>query len=162
MTLKYIFVSAFLGKLKAQHFSSPSSRLVENNINTSGSGGLSSSFTSGCLEKYLLSIIPCRENIYFTSDTDNPCTDVEMELCLLRIQRPVYSLYLYFCPRMWEQCWCVLTAANPVLDAADCRHAAALPDVHCQGGPGDHTSHYVHAASGGCLVSFINFRMCFV
>lgn len=76
------FCRCFLGKLKAQHFSSPSSRLVENNINTSGSGGLSSSFTSGCLEKYLLSIIPCRENIYFSSDTDNPCTDVEMELCL--------------------------------------------------------------------------------
>ena len=51
------FCRCFLGKLKAQHFSSPSSRLVENNINTSGSGGLSSSFTSGCLEKYLLSII---------------------------------------------------------------------------------------------------------
>ena len=54
--MNFVLTISFLGKLKAQHFSSPSSRLVENN--TSGSGGLGSSFTSGCLEKYLLSIIP--------------------------------------------------------------------------------------------------------
>ena len=109
MALEYIFVAVFLGKLKAQHFSSPSSRLVENNINTSGSGGLSSSFTSGCLEKYLLSIIPCRENIFFWSDTDNPWTDVEMELCLLRIQCPVVLLFqdvraVLVCARCCSRC----------------------------------------------------------
>ena len=41
------------------------------------------------------------------------------------------------CSRMWEQCWGVLAAAHAVLDAADCGHAASLPDVHSQGGPGD-------------------------
>ena len=98
--------------------------------------------------------IPCRENIYFSSDTDNPCTDVEMALCLLRIQCP--------CSRMWEQCWCVLAAAHAVLDAADCGHAPSLPDVHSQSGPGDQWPYItLCAATRGCLVSFSN-RMSFV
>ena len=49
----------------------------------------------------------------------------------------------------------MLTAPHAVLDAADCRHAAALPDVHCQGGPGDHTSHYVQQAEAVLCLSVI-------
>ena len=83
-SMNKLFIDYFiLGKLKAQHFSSPSSRLVENN--TSGSGGLGSSFTSGRLFRKIFTLdypyIPCWKNIYFSSDTDKPCTEVKMEHC---------------------------------------------------------------------------------
>ena len=79
----------------------------------------------------------------------------------LSIEHPMSSGIFseYSCSRMWEQCWCVLAAAHAVLDAADCGHAPSLPDVHSQGGPGDHNITCV--ATRGCLVSFSN-RMSFV
>ena len=114
------------GKLKAQHFSSPSSRLVENN--TSGSGGLGSSFTSGCLE-----------NIYSRSSVWKYLLSIWHRQPLSWVWYGTWDAFslLYDLSRVWEQCGGVLPAAHPVLDAADCGHAPALADVHCQGGPGD-------------------------
>ena len=156
------FCRCFLGKLKAQHFSSPSSRLVENN--TSGSGGLSSSFTSGCLEKYLLSIIPCRKKIFTFHLTQTNlvlmywCRDGTLSMSMS--SPVVYSLYTLIpgCESSVGVCSLLLTLFSMLLIVATLP-LSLMFTVKVAQVTSDHTS---CVATRGCLVSFINFRMRFV